>query len=292
MPDERSEARESPEEVIVRDISENAKADDGDSPTTESSALEQLDQEGTQDADLPDPKAAAASLAGAGTLAEDVSAETSTEVEEIITAEEVDATLSEDSDVKTDHITTDPVPGAFHQLARLSPHRWSIGSALLFILLAGQTVHHFRVGLAAQPVIGPLLQIAYEQGGGELTPSWDLSQYEIMDWVAAADTGSEEQGILRITARIRNRGPRAQPYPSVHLELKDRWEAAVGSRVFEPEEYLPEDLTRDRLMEVGVTVPASLAVVDPGLDAYGFELDICVELQAGQLACASDTIFQ
>ena len=203
-----------------------------------------------------------------------------------ISAEQVDATLSDD-----------PEPELVAGLAAASPtqstgeersHVWTVGTVALTLALAFQLIHYFRAPLAGQSVVGPLVQSAYGLVGAELVPEWDLDQYEILNWVAT-EAGL---GNLRITAQIRNNGPRPQPYPHIHLELKDRWEAVVGSRVFEPGEYLEPDASNDGLMVAGVTVPADLAVVDPGADAYGFELDVCVPRGAGGLSCASQRVFE
>ena len=208
-----------------------------------------------------------------------------------ITPEEVDATLSAERAIDSSLLAMDE-PGEHSARRSLLGRRWRLGSSLLLVILALQVVHHFRGALASQPVVGPLLRVAYTQVGAEVTPSWDLLQYEIMDWVATAEPNASGQGSLRITARIHNHGPRAQPYPSVRLELKDRWEEVVGSRVFEPDEYLDSEASPDQLMAQDTTVPARFEVVDPGQDAYGFELDVCVPLAAGGLRCASDRVFE
>ena len=104
----------------------------------------------------------------------------------------------------------------------------------------------------------------YAALGAEITPNWDVQQYQIIDWVATAEPNSRGVGSLKITARIQNRGPLRQPYPAVQLRLKDRWEKAVGSRMFTPAEYLPRDAARGRLMSPGETARAEIEVVDPG----------------------------
>jgi predicted Zn finger-like uncharacterized protein len=208
-----------------------------------------------------------------------------------ITPEEVDATLSAERAIDPSLLALDG-PDEHSSRGSLLRGRWRLGSSLLLVILTLQVVHHFRGALASQPIVGPLLRVAYTQVGAEVTPSWDLLQYEIMDWVATAEPNASGQGSLRITARIYNHGPQAQPYPSVRLELKDRWEEAVGSRVFEPDEYLDAEASPDQLMAPGTTVPARFEVVDPGQDAYGFELDVCVPLAPGGLRCASDRVFE
>jgi hypothetical protein len=159
------------------------------------------------------------------------------------------------------------------------------------MLLVVQLVHHNRSLLATQSGIGSTLQTAYATFGVTLAPDWNLDQYEISNWAATA--GETESGIgnLRITARIRNGGPAPQPYPSIRLELKDRWESVIGRRIFTPREYLGVDFVANALMAAGETVPAELAVVDPGLDASGFELDVCVENNDASYRCAADRVF-
>jgi hypothetical protein len=44
-------------------------------------------------------------------------------------------------------------------------------------------------------------------------------------------------------------------------------------------------------MAPGETARAQLEVVDPGPDAYGFELDVCIEVETRVLSCGSDKVF-
>ncbi len=213
--------------------------------------------------------------------------------EKLFSPEKVDAALADNRAAEVDSQALDQLHGELQQGEATVSRSWAVGSTLLSALLLMQAVyavHRYRADLAGQPIIGPLVQGVYSMAGANVAPNWDLSQYEIMDWVATADAG--EEGSLHISALIHNRGPQDQPYPSVHLELKDRWDATVGSRVFAADEYLPAGVTQESVMTAGSTVPASLEVVDPGQDAYGFELDICVELGEGALRCASDAVFQ
>lgn len=174
---------------------------------------------------------------------------------------------------------------------RAASPRWRIGAAAALVVLALQVVHHFRSELASQDAIGPWLRGAYALIGVTVVPRWDVGQYEILDWVAAAKPSDRERGTLEINARVHNRGPRAQPYPHIQLELKDRWEETVGRRVFRPAEYLDANPGVDATIRAGATVRAQLEVVDPGPDAYGFELDLCVQTEAGELSCGNDAVF-
>jgi predicted Zn finger-like uncharacterized protein len=168
---------------------------------------------------------------------------------------------------------------------------WSIGAMLAALLLGTQIVNHFRATLAGHPAVGPWVQRAYDFVGITVTPHWDVRQYAILDWVATAEPNPSGVGSLKISARIQNRGPQRQPYPDVQLRLKDRWEEAVASRTFKPDEYLSRDAAHDRLMSPGETTHAEIEVVDPGPDAYGFELDVCIEVEANKLTCRNDKVF-
>ena len=291
-------AAEDPEEVVelgetARDDDEPESEDDWDvdsataTPAWSETEAPEDDTGGRVARSAPDDatptERAAEPLAQLADPEAEVAAILATESD--ISAEQIDATLSAepDSDILAAleaGLTEQPASGRKSRL-------WMLGSAALALVLSIQAAHHFRTQLASQSAVGPIVQSTYGLLGLDLVPDWDLGQYEILNWVAA-EAGL---GNLRITAQIRNNGPRAQPYPHVHLELKDRWEAVVGSRVFEPVEYLGSGVTANAFMAAGETIPADLAVVDPGQDAYGFELDICLETGAGRVGCAADRVF-
>jgi predicted Zn finger-like uncharacterized protein len=190
-------------------------------------------------------------------------------------------------------LETEPI-GDWRHLPKEPPHGsssnyWGVGVAVTVAMLAVQLVNHYRAELVKFPSVGSLVQSAYAALGVVVLPRWDVRQYQILDWVATAEPSSGGIGSLRITARIKNLGPEYQPYPDVNLRLKDRWEAAVGGRVFAPAEYLAA--TPRKLMAPGETARAQLELVDPGPDAYGFDLDVCVEVETHVLSCRNDKVF-
>jgi hypothetical protein len=201
-----------------------------------------------------------------------------------ISATEVDRVLTDDQAKPVPYVWLHPEP-------RRGSRWWTVGSALALLVLGTQALHHFRSDIAGHATFGPWLTAAYRTFGAEIAPNWDVHQYEILDWVATAEPNSRGLGSLKITARIQNRGPKRQPYPAVQLRLKDRYDAAVGSRMFTPAEYLPRDTPRGRLMSPGETARAQIEVVDPGPDAYGFELDVCIEVEASLVTCGTDEVF-
>jgi hypothetical protein len=188
-------------------------------------------------------------------------------------------------------LETEPVTDWSHDVEE-SPRRgswWNAGVAFGVAALALQLVNHYRAELVKHPSVGSIVQSAYASLGIVVLPRWDVRQYQILDWVATAEPSSGGIGSLRITARIKNLGPEYQPYPDVNLRLKDRWEAAVANRVFAPAEYLAA--TPRKLMAPGETARAQLELVDPGPDAYGFDLDVCVEVETHVLSCRNDKVF-
>jgi predicted Zn finger-like uncharacterized protein len=195
-------------------------------------------------------------------------------------------------------LTTHPAPIAGLWPLPTPPERprrsgwWAVGALLALLALLLQTVHHFRAELAAHPSFGPRVQAAYARLGLEVSPRWHVEDYEILDWIATAEPNSRGQGSLKITARIQNRATVSQPFPAVRVRLKDRWEASVGSRMFAPREYLPKDSPQGARMSPNATVRAEIEVVDPGPDAYGFELDVCVEVERGAVTCGADAVFR
>lgn len=206
-----------------------------------------------------------------------------------ISAERVDEVLdtTADTPLLSSEPPWQPLTAAPPRISRW----WGFAAVVAVVLLGVQVANHFRATLAGHPTFGPWAQQAYALVGVTVTPHWDVRQYEILDWVASAEPNTRGVGSLKISARIQNRGPQQQPYPRVQLRLKDRWEKAVGSRMFGPDEYLSRDAPHARLMAAGETARAEIEVVDPGPDAYGFELDVCIEVEAERLTCRADKVF-
>ena len=163
---------------------------------------------------------------------------------------------------------------------------WGILSLLLLIGLAVQVVHHYRQDLVRDPRLGPELLKLYSTLNLPLAPNWDVTGYQIQQWGVAADPAAS--GTLRLRASILNRAGFAQPYPLLKLSLEDRWGEQVGAREFEPSEYLSPGTPADRLLAPNQPVNADIGIVDPGEDAVGFHVDVCLRGFAG-LDCASRT---
>jgi len=170
---------------------------------------------------------------------------------------------------------------------------WRLAAALAFVVLALQVVHHFRATLAQTPYAGAWLARAYALAGLPIPEDADPADFAIVDWVAAAqDSADSQPNRLEISTSVRNDSGKAVAYPLLSLQLTDRWEKVIGARVFTPEEYLRAPLSRNARIAPGATLSAQLELVDPGPDAYGFEVDICIPVDSQSMRCKSDAVFE
>jgi predicted Zn finger-like uncharacterized protein len=160
----------------------------------------------------------------------------------------------------------------------------ALGVVVLALGLLAQGVHYGRDTLAQHPVVGPPLQDAYARLGLPLEPEWNLGAYEVKQWGATSDVAP---GTLRVRASIVNRAARAQPHPLLRVTLLDRFSGKVARREFRPEEYLPGRAAPTGLLAPAARVDADLVIADPGSDAVGFELDVCL-MRRGVLTCGGD----
>lgn len=161
---------------------------------------------------------------------------------------------------------------------------WTLGSFVLALALLAQLTHHFRQDLVRHPQIGPALRTAYARLGLPLSPDWDLSAFELRQW--GNDSAASTDGRMSVRASLTNRAGFPQPYPVLRLELEDRFGEPVAVRDFEPGEYLKDPSQAARMMGAGATTEAELLIADPGRDAVGYRLDICVRESATLLRCA------
>ena len=161
---------------------------------------------------------------------------------------------------------------------------WALGIAFLMLALGAQVVHGRRNELVLNPAIGPLIAQVYSLLGMSITAQTDLATYELRQWGAASD--ATQPGRLLLRASIVNRAVYAQPYPLLRLALQDRFGTTVGLRDIEPADYLPGTGTGS-LLEPGQRADAEIRIVDPGKDAVGFEMDVCLPM-SGAVRCANE----
>jgi len=159
---------------------------------------------------------------------------------------------------------------------------WSVGSLLLVVALAAQLVHHYRQDLVRDARIGAPLRAAYERLGLALPPSSDLAALELRQ----SGEESRANGRLEVRARLTNRADFEQPYPILRLQFEDRFGSVVARRDFEPAEYLQDPAQAAAAMAPGASGDAELLLVDPGIEAVGYRLDVCLRESPDVLQCA------
>lgn len=165
---------------------------------------------------------------------------------------------------------------------------WGCAAAVLGLLLLGQILHENRAGLAAHgPLRGPLGGL-YAALGIKVQPPLNLSAYQLRQWGVTGDPNAA--GTLRVRASILNTSAQLQPYPLLRVTLANRFGTRVGTRDFEPAEYLGRPTVR--LMTPGERADATLDIHDPGQDAEGFEIDVCLRGPDQAISCAADAATQ
>jgi Protein of unknown function (DUF3426) len=91
---------------------------------------------------------------------------------------------------------------------------------------------------------------------------------------------------LRVRASILNTAAQLEPYPLLRVTLANRFGGSIGTRDFEPSEYLGKPTAK--LLAPGERVDATLDILDPGNSAEGFEIDVCLRSADRRVACAND----
>jgi len=163
---------------------------------------------------------------------------------------------------------------------------YTAGSVLAGLLLVIQLLHLQRDELATHPSLTEPLRRTYATLGLPLWPAWDLRAYELRTAEAVADRSSP--GALDVLARIVVVGEERVGLPLVRVTLRDRFGEALGTRVFEPAQYLAPGAVPREPVAPGTMIPVEISLEDPGRDAQGFDVDVCVMNRRDGVTCRSD----
>ena len=155
-------------------------------------------------------------------------------------------------------------------------YTWLVAAIASALLLIGQILHHNREWPIARALSGML-------GSPQPQPA-NLSAYQLRQWGVTGDP--DANGTLRVRASILNTAAQLQPYPLLRVTLADRFGKKIGTRDFEPSEYLGKPTAR--LLAPGERVDATLRILDPGKNAEGFEIDVCLRGVEQRISCAGD----
>jgi hypothetical protein len=161
---------------------------------------------------------------------------------------------------------------------------WLIAAIASALLLMVQVVHHNREWLAAHTPLGGTLRALYSTMGAPVSPPANLTAYQLRQWGVTGDPAAD--GTLRVRASILNIAAQLEPYPLLRVTLANRFGGSIGTRDFEPFEYLGKPIVK--LLAPGERVDATMDILDPGKSAEGFEIDVCLRGADKKISCAND----
>ena len=161
---------------------------------------------------------------------------------------------------------------------------WLAAAIAAGVLLVAQLVHQNREWLAAHAPLGGSLRALYSTMGAPVTPPANLSAYQLRQWGVTGDPAGD--GTLRVRASILNTAAQLEPYPLLRVTLANRFGGSIGTRDFEPSEYLGRPTAK--LLAPGERADATLDILDPGKNAEGFEIDVCLRGADRKVSCAND----
>jgi predicted Zn finger-like uncharacterized protein len=161
---------------------------------------------------------------------------------------------------------------------------WLIAAIASALLLVVQVVHHNREWLAAHTPLGGPLRALYSTIGAPVSAPANLSAYQLRQWGVTGDPAGD--GKLRVRASILNIAAQLEPYPLLRVTLANRFGGSIGARDFEPFEYLGKPIVK--LLAPGERVDATMDILDPGKNAEGFEIDVCLRGADKKISCAND----
>jgi predicted Zn finger-like uncharacterized protein len=165
---------------------------------------------------------------------------------------------------------------------------WVCAAILLTLALSAQMIHENREWLAAHGPMSSSLRGVYAALGIALPEPANLTAYQLRQWGVTGDPAAN--GTLRVRASILNTAAQFQPYPLLRVTLSNRFGTRIGAREFEPAEYLGKPTVR--MLAPGERVDATLDILDPGKDAEGFEIDVCLRGIDKKISCAGDVATQ
>lgn len=112
----------------------------------------------------------------------------------------------------------------------------AVAAPLLILLLAGQAAFHFRETLSAGwPALNPVMARMCAALGCAVGAPREIADLAIQSSDLQADPA--HQGLLILTATLRNRGDVPRAYPYLELALTDAQDQVVVRRALAPAEY-------------------------------------------------------
>jgi predicted Zn finger-like uncharacterized protein len=155
--------------------------------------------------------------------------------------------------------------------SRLRLALWGLASLAAAFALAGQAVHAYRGEIAAVwPGSRPLLAAACREPRCTIPLPQRAELISIESSELAAERGAN--GVLTLSAVLRNRAGFAQALPALELTLTDGAERALARRVLQPKDYLGDRADREPVLGPGGETAFRLHIDASGLNAAGYRL--------------------
>lgn len=144
----------------------------------------------------------------------------------------------------------------------------AIALVALAVMLAGQLFFGERAALAAQAQWRPLVAAACDAIRCTLPPWREPAAFVMLarDVIAVPD----RPGVLRVQASFRNDARWAQPWPALVLTLSDADNRTLGTRRFEPRDYLG-DAPASSMLAPGQATQLAFDIVEPAPNVVAFD---------------------
>jgi predicted Zn finger-like uncharacterized protein len=148
---------------------------------------------------------------------------------------------------------------------------WSLGVALLALVLAGELGFAFRGPIAQRyPVLRPWLESACANAGCVVPWLRDERLLKLEDSELLEVPGRPSE--INLGARVRNLATGAQEYPHLELTLTDLSGQAAARRVLRPIDYMGRAVGAGEVLAPGAEVAIQLRLETPRIKATGYEL--------------------
>ena len=189
------------------------------------------------------------------------------------TAEGVaDEAVADDEDAIPEVLREDMARLAATRRARRAAMGFGAGCLLLVAALLAQWAWFEPADvLARYPQARSWLERLCEHTGCVLPERRDASRVRMV--TRDVRVHPRYEGALRVTASLMNTAPFTQPFPRLHFILFNVNGQVIASRVFEPREYLPQDVDAASEMRPRVPVQVALELLAPEDAAVSFEFD-------------------
>lgn len=146
---------------------------------------------------------------------------------------------------------------------------YTLATFLMVALIAGQYGYFMRNDLARFPQLRPWLEKLCDVTGCTIPLMYTPQLIKLVS--RDIRTHPTEKDALQVRARILNEAAYPQAYPVLRVELSDVNGKVIASRLFQPNEYLPQGVDIEAGIDSKAQADVELDLLDPSRAAVGFE---------------------